>query len=85
MQSSAPGERASTPARAVATPIEHVPTATPDELLVPAIQRAAGSGGRLLVMKDSNLLGIVTPTDITRAVQRPGARAQPSLVPQGDR
>jgi Zn-dependent protease/CBS domain-containing protein len=73
-----PGERATTLARAVATPIAEVPTASPDELLVPVLQRTGGSGGRILVMRDGQLVGIVTPTDVTRAVQRASVRAEPS-------
>jgi Zn-dependent protease/CBS domain-containing protein len=70
-----PDQRATTPARAVATPIDQVPTASPDELLVPVLQRAADAGGRILAMRDGQLVGIVTPTDVTRAVQRASVRA----------
>jgi len=67
-------ERATTSARSVATPIGDVPTAAPDELLVPVLRRAAGSDGRVLVMRDGGLVGIVTPTDVTRAAQRAAVR-----------
>jgi Zn-dependent protease/CBS domain-containing protein len=67
-------QRATTPASAVATPIDDVPTASPDELLVPVLRRTAGSDGRVLVMQNGDLVGIVTPTDVTRAVQRAGVR-----------
>jgi Zn-dependent protease/CBS domain-containing protein len=70
------GQRANTAALAVATPIVDVPTATPDELLIPALQRAAGSGGRILVMSGETLVGIVTPTDVTRALQLAGVQAR---------
>jgi Zn-dependent protease/CBS domain-containing protein len=68
------GERATTRASAVATPIADVPTASPDELLVPVLRRTAGSDGRVLVMRNGELVGIVTPTDVTRAVQRAAVR-----------
>jgi CBS domain-containing protein len=73
-------ERATTPASAVATPIDDVPTASPDELLVPVLQRTEGSDGRVLVMQDGHLAGIVTPTDVTRAVQRAAGRGERSSV-----
>jgi CBS domain-containing protein len=78
-------ERATTRASAVATPIDDVPTASPDELLVPVLQRATGSDGRVLVMRDGHLAGIVTPTDVTRAVQRATVRgSRSSVVPERD-
>ena len=69
-----PDERATTPASAVASPIDDVPTSTPDELLIPVLRRTAGSDGRVLVMRDGGLVGIVTPTDVTRAAQRAAVR-----------
>ena len=65
-------KRASTVARDVATPIADVPIAAPDELLVPVLQRAAESDGRILVMSEDHLAGIITPTDITRALHYHG-------------
>ncbi len=69
-------ERATTPARTVATPIAEVTTASPDDLLLPVLQRAALKDGRVLAMRDGHLAGIVTPTDVTRAIQLAQARAQ---------
>jgi Zn-dependent protease len=67
--------RATTPARDVATPMAAVPTAAPGELLVPVLQRAAATDGRILVFDGGALAGIVTPTDVTRALQFAEARS----------
>lgn len=62
--------RSTTAVRTIATPLTGVTTASPDDLLLPALQRAALTGdGRVLAMQDGHLAGIVTPSDVTRAVQ----------------
>jgi Zn-dependent protease/CBS domain-containing protein len=54
----------------IARPLCEVPTAAPDELLLDVLRRTVGSAeGRLLVFRDGSLVGIVSPTDVTRAVQ----------------
>lgn len=71
-------QRASTLARDVATALADVPTATPDEMLLPVLQRSTASeDGRILVLDQAgNCIGIVTPTDVTRALQALGVNAQ---------
>lgn len=54
----------------VATPIEQVVTARSDDLVVDLLARfTAGSGRRALVVDDGALVGIVTASDLDRAVQ----------------
>lgn len=69
-------DRATTSARIAATPIADVTTASPDDLLLPVLQRAALQDGRVLVMRDGHLVGIITPTDVMRAVQAAQAHSQ---------
>jgi len=64
----APPDRATTTAAEVACPIDEVVTCTPDEALVPVVRRMAGSPDqRALVLHDGHLVGIISPTDVTRA------------------
>ncbi len=74
-------ERSVVRARHVACPMEEVPTASPDEPLVALLRRMGGrSEGRALVMDGDRLVGILTPTDVARAIEvatlgpRPGDR-----------
>ncbi|HTK15169.1 MAG TPA: site-2 protease family protein [Acidimicrobiia bacterium] len=46
--------------------------ADPDELLAAVLSRMQGGDGRILVFRGDDLVGIVTPTDVTRTVQRSG-------------
>lgn len=65
-----PDARTGTRVREVAIPLARVPTATPMEPLVDLLQRLSPlSGGRALVFTDNRLVGIVTQTDIARAVE----------------
>ncbi|HET9729360.1 MAG TPA: CBS domain-containing protein, partial [Acidimicrobiia bacterium] len=64
-----PAERAITRVLGIATPLDQVPIAAPDEQLVLVLQRAAEGEGRILVMSGGALAGIITPSDITRALQ----------------
>jgi CBS-domain-containing membrane protein len=62
-------QRATVRARDIAEPIEQVSTASPDELVIEVLHRVSSSA-RILVFERSRLVGIVTPTDLMRAVQR---------------
>jgi Zn-dependent protease/CBS domain-containing protein len=63
-------ERATTPVRDVACPANDVPVASLDEPLVELIDRMAGcSDGRAVVIADGRVVGIITPTDISRTVE----------------
>lgn len=62
--------RAATPVGHVATPIDRVATARPDEPLVDLLTRlGAGRGRCALVVERGGLVGIVTATDIDRAIE----------------
>ena len=54
----------------VAIPRADVPTAQPAELVVALLERVSSSSGdRTLVFEDDHLVGIVTSSDLTRAVE----------------
>jgi Zn-dependent protease len=62
---------AQTPVSAVASPMSEVPVAVPGEPLSDLLPRLDGpTGGRALVFDDGRLVGIVSPLDITRAIER---------------
>jgi CBS domain-containing protein len=62
--------RATTRISEVAWPVEDLTIATPDELILEVLRRsAAGGDGRILARTDDAVVGIVSPTDITRALQ----------------
>lgn len=60
--------RATTRALEVATPINEVTAARPEELLVSVLRRASSNDGRVLVFVNGTLAGIVTPSDVSRAL-----------------
>jgi Zn-dependent protease/CBS domain-containing protein len=65
-----PSERASTPVGRIALPVDQVPRAAPDEMILDVLRRAADlEEARLLVFEHGHLVGIVSPTDVARAVQ----------------
>jgi CBS domain-containing protein len=73
-------ERGRTPLRDAACPLSDVARATPDEPVADVLPRLNEcSENRALVFADGHLAGIVSPADISRAVQRlsrgPGTRA----------
>jgi Zn-dependent protease len=74
--------RAATRVRDIACPLAEVPTAAPEDSLVTLLGRMGGcSEGRALVLRDGALVGVVSPSDVSRAVQRSSAgRAQPAGV-----
>jgi CBS domain-containing protein len=54
----------------IATPMERVVTARPDDLVVDLLARfTVGSGRRALVIDDGALVGIVTASDVERALE----------------
>ena len=65
------GERGQTTLRDAACPVSEVARATPDEPVADVLPRLNDcSEGRALVFDDSHLVGIVSPADISRAVER---------------
>ncbi len=67
-----PGDAwSSTLIRAVARPLGQVATAAPGDALLAALSALAASPDqRLLVLDHGHLVGIVAPTDVTRALER---------------
>lgn len=64
-------ERYRTPLRAIACPMDEVATATADEPLVALLPRLGrADDSRALVVDGGLLTGIVSPTDIARAIDR---------------
>ncbi|HEU4911094.1 MAG TPA: site-2 protease family protein [Actinomycetes bacterium] len=86
---------AQTPISAVACPMSEVPVAAPEEPLFELLHRLDGpTGGRALVLDRGQPVGIISPLDITRAIERsafsrpatttrsPRTGAQDPLVPR---
>ncbi|HEX6969527.1 MAG TPA: site-2 protease family protein [Micromonosporaceae bacterium] len=68
-------QRAATPLREVACQADELVTAGPDEPLSDLLPRLSEcSDGRALVVSEGALVGIVSPSDISRAVQRSSLR-----------
>jgi CBS domain-containing protein len=62
-------ERATTLVRDAALPMDQVVTAAPDELLTTLLERLAQKGARrALVVDRSQVVGIVTASDISRLI-----------------
>jgi Zn-dependent protease len=61
--------RASTAAADIAWPVAEVTTAAPDEPLPALLRRIAGGDGRVLVFDAGHLVGILSPSDISRLLQ----------------
>lgn len=73
----APDQRATTVLREVACPPAEVPVAHPDEALTALLPRLSGcTDGRALVLADNALVGIVSPSDISRAAALHGLGAR---------
>lgn len=84
---------ADSPLSAVACPMSEVPVAAPEELLSELLPRLGSrTGGRALVLDRGRLVGIVSPLDVTRAIERspfagaatataPGSAAPDPLLP----
>lgn len=61
--------RATTRIEAVMCPLAEVPVAAPGELLLDLLPRRSGcSDGRVLVLQDGRLVGIISPSDIARTL-----------------
>jgi Zn-dependent protease len=74
-----PEARGTTRVVAVAYPLDQVTTATPNEPLADVVGRLNASvGGRALVFEQGRLVGIVSPSDVARALARSDLRATPS-------
>ena len=54
----------------VAVPLDQLAVARTDELVVDVLSRAGAGDGRVLVVDGGQLVGIVTPTDVTSALER---------------
>ncbi|MEU7875904.1 site-2 protease family protein [Dactylosporangium sp. NPDC049140] len=70
-----PQQRESTRLRDVACSLDEVAVASPDELIMDLLPRLGESNdGRALVVSDDDLVGIVSPSDVSRAVQQASLR-----------
>jgi CBS domain-containing protein len=70
--------RATTRLEAVALPLAEVPVAAEDERLLDLLERLPrGVGSRALAFEAGELVGIVTPEDVARAVQVARLRGRP--------
>ena len=70
LKSVLPHARTTTPVRDIAWPLSQVPTSAPSDALVDLVVRLGAAGdGRALVFDGPRLVGIVSPTDVTRAIQ----------------
>jgi len=70
-------ERGTVRVKDIATPLDRVPRAVPDELILELMPRMrASDNGRALVYDESRLVGIVSPSDITRAMTLAGLSDQ---------
>lgn len=73
----AAGQRADTTLAEVSCRADELVLAAPDEPLTDLLPRLSGcADGRALVVTDQRLVGIVSPSDISRAVQRGSLREQ---------
>lgn len=65
----APEARAALHVRDVADPIETVTTCAPDDTVPDLLERlAVARGGRVLVLDGGSIVGIISPTDVQRAL-----------------
>ncbi|GAA2099022.1 site-2 protease family protein [Microlunatus panaciterrae] len=73
--------RSTTRARDIACPATEVVTTAPDEPLPELIPRLGLSAdGRALVLQAGELVGIVSPSDVSQAAQRAMARSHPASL-----
>ncbi|HET6949048.1 MAG TPA: site-2 protease family protein [Acidimicrobiales bacterium] len=77
--------RATTPLLLVATPLDQVVTAQPDEPLVDLLERMSATGGRRALVFDGagRLVGIVTASDVDRALEVANVGGPQALVSSG--
>ncbi|PZG13018.1 site-2 protease family protein, partial [Nonomuraea aridisoli] len=80
-----PRDREATRLRDVACPAAEVPQARADEPLMDLLERMRGSAdGRAVVLApDGGLIGLLTPSDISRVVATAGLRATDPMGPRG--
>ena len=79
-----PADRETTRVSQVAIPLSQVPTATPEEPLEELLGRLSpATRGRALVFGDGRLVGILTPTDVARAIEIGRLRTSASRSPSG--
>jgi len=64
----APAQRATTLVRDAAAPLEQVPKAAPQEPVTALLQRLTPAHSRALVVDSGKVVGIVTPSDISRLI-----------------
>ena len=64
------GERRDRRLDEVATPLERVPSAGPDELIVAVLERQAADSGGVLVIEAGQPIGFLGPREIADAVER---------------
>lgn len=65
-----PAQRATTDASAVAWPVGELTVAEPDELVLDVLRRPdRGGDGRIIVTDGQKVVGIISPSDVTRALQ----------------
>jgi CBS domain-containing protein len=77
MRSVAPEDRTHLTAADIAIPLERALVVRPDDLLLDALESAspdAQGDGRMLVFSNGQLVGIVSPTDVNRAIELAGLR-----------
>jgi len=73
----APEDRTHLTAADIAIPLERALVVRPDDLLLDALESAspdAQGDGRMLVFSNGQLVGIVSPTDVNRAIELAGLR-----------
>ncbi len=64
-----PSNRSITLVGDIAVPLSRVPIAAPDEPITALLERlASGEGSRALVVDAGRVVGIVTPSDLTRLI-----------------
>jgi predicted transcriptional regulator len=65
-----PDQRATTPVTSVACPAGELAVVGPDEPLEELLTKVTTStDGRVLVLEDGRLVGIISPTDVTRQIE----------------
>jgi Zn-dependent protease len=71
-----PEQWATTAVDDVALPLDELWTATPDEMLLDVLARGGDGAGRIVVLEGVRVVGILSPADVTQAVQRLGVQAE---------
>jgi Zn-dependent protease/CBS domain-containing protein len=78
--------RAATRVIELAVPIQRVPVARSDDMVLDLVDRLPpGAEGPSLVIDDGELVGIVSPADVRRALELAGLRGGGSAQPTGSR